>query len=92
MQARLAFATSVCFAPDILLVDEVLAVGDAEFRERCFERLHQLRNGGKTLLVVSHDFDTVIELCSRAVWLDKGVVREQVPAREDVEAYRSSIA
>jgi ABC-type polysaccharide/polyol phosphate transport system ATPase subunit len=92
MQARLAFATSVCFDPDILLVDEVLAVGDAEFRERCFERLHQLRNGGKTLLVVSHDFDTVIELCSRAVWLDKGVVRAQGPAREVVEAYRSSIA
>ena len=89
MRARLAFAVSVCLDPDILLVDEVLAVGDAAFRQRCLDRLDQLRNDGRTLLVVSHDFDIVTRICSRAVWLDKGVIRLQGPAQEVVDAYRA---
>jgi lipopolysaccharide transport system ATP-binding protein len=90
MQARLAFAVSVCLDPEILLVDEVLAVGDAEFRQRCLDRLDELRQEGCTLLVVSHDLDLVTKICSRAVWLDKGVIRMQGPAGEVAGAYSSS--
>jgi lipopolysaccharide transport system ATP-binding protein len=75
MRARLAFAVAVCVQPDILLLDEVLAVGDQAFRERCLERLRAFRAAGGTMIVVSHDFDTVRGLCPRAIWLDHGVVR-----------------
>ncbi len=92
MQARLAFAVSVCLDPEILLVDEVLAVGDAEFRQRCLDRLDELHKDGCTLLVVSHDVDIVTRMCSRAVWLDRGAIRFQGPAEEVVNAYSASTA
>jgi ABC-type polysaccharide/polyol phosphate transport system ATPase subunit len=88
MRARLAFAVSVGVDPDILLVDEVLAVGDQEFRARCQERVAELRRKGRTLVIVSHDLDEVLQTCSRALWLEKGVARAEGPAREVVEAYR----
>lgn len=90
MKARLAFAVNVCLDPDILLVDEVLAVGDEEFRQRCLDRLDRLRSDGRTLLIVSHDLDIVTGICSRAVWLDKGAIRAQGPAPEVVAAYQAS--
>lgn len=90
MRARLAFAVSICLDPDILLIDEVLAVGDAEFRQRCLDRLHRFRNDGRTLLLVSHSLEMVTSLCSRAVWLDKGVVRTQGPVHDVVDAYVAS--
>jgi ABC-type polysaccharide/polyol phosphate transport system ATPase subunit len=90
MRARLAFAVSVCLDPDILLIDEVLAVGDEEFRERCSARLHQLQESGTTLVVVSHDLDTMADLCSRAIWLEAGRSRHDGPARFVADAYRAS--
>jgi len=81
---------SVCVDPDILLIDEVLAVGDEEFRERCSDRLQELRAGGTTLVVVSHDLDNVVDLCSRAVWLEGGRTRSEGPAQDVTEAYRAS--
>ena len=90
MQARLAFAVTVCVQPAILLLDEVLAVGDQWFRERCLERLRAFRAGGGTLVVVSHDLDTITQLCSRAVWLDRGRMRMAGDVTSVVEAYRSS--
>jgi ABC-type polysaccharide/polyol phosphate transport system ATPase subunit len=90
MKARLAFAVSVSFDPDILLIDEALAVGDEEFRQRCLERLNQLRGEGRTLLIVSHDLDIVGDMCSHAVWLDKGTIRAQGPVRQVVDAYKAS--
>jgi lipopolysaccharide transport system ATP-binding protein len=72
MVVRLAFAVAVNVDPDILLVDEVLAVGDASFQTKCFQKIHEFRKRGKTLLCVSH-FPTMIEqLCDRAIWLDQG--------------------
>lgn len=88
MQARLAFSVVVCVEPDILLVDEVLAVGDEEFRQRCEIRLTRFRENGGTMIVVTHDLDSVSRLCSRAVWLDEGRIRATGPAPEVVEAYR----
>jgi ABC-2 type transport system ATP-binding protein len=88
MQARLAFAVTVCVEPDILLVDEVLAVGDQAFRQRCLDRLRSFSAKGGTLVVVSHDLDTVSQICSRAVWLDNGLVRQDGAIAEVCRAYR----
>ena len=74
MEARLAFSVAVCLQPDILLLDEVLAVGDQAFRERCLERLRAYHARGGTLILVSHELDQLRELCSRGIWLADGRV------------------
>ncbi|MEP7325703.1 MAG: ABC transporter ATP-binding protein [Gemmatimonadota bacterium] len=90
MQARLAFSVAVCVDPDILLVDEVLAVGDQEFRRRCVERLEAFHARGGTLLVVTHDLESVASLCSRAVWVEHGRIRADGPGHEVLAAYQAS--
>lgn len=87
MKLRLAFATSMVVDPQVLLIDEVLAVGDLRFRERCLRRLRELRQGGVTTVFVSHDLAQVRDLCDRAVWLSAGEVVEDGPAERVVEAY-----
>lgn len=90
MQARLAFSVAVNVEPDILLMDEVLAVGDRSFQEKCLERLQSFQARGGTMVVVSHDLDLVRKLCSRAVWLQDGMTRLDGKVDEVLEAYRSS--
>ena len=75
MRARLGFAVATIVDPDILIVDEVLAVGDAAFQEKCRGRIQELLDKGTTLLFVSHSKQPVLELCEKAVWLDHGEVR-----------------
>ncbi len=77
MKARLGFAVSVSVAPDILIVDEVLAVGDSIFRMKCIEKMEEFRRQGKTILFVSHSLQTVKAFCTKAVWINEGVVIEQ---------------
>lgn len=89
MQARLAFSVSLSAVPDIVLIDEVLAVGDEAFREKCIGRLGSFVHGGGTILLVSHELDTVAEVCHKAVWMEDGLIRMTGPAREVVEAYRA---
>src|ERR1700722_11745236 len=72
MVMRLAFAVAVHTDPQVLLIDEVLAVGDAAFQIKCFEKIHAFRNSGKTLLCVSHSSSVIQQLCDRALWLDHG--------------------
>jgi ABC-type polysaccharide/polyol phosphate transport system ATPase subunit len=91
MQARLAFSVAVCVRPDILLVDEVLAVGDEEFRRRCTDRLERFIAEGGTLVVVTHDLQSVSTLCTRAVWLDHGQVRADGPTEKVLAAYQASV-
>lgn len=74
MYLRLGFSVAVHTEPDILLVDEVLAVGDAAFQRKCMEQIDQLRQQGVTIFFVSHDLDTVRRICQRAIWIDKGKV------------------
>ncbi len=74
MKARLGFSVATMVDPDILICDEVLAVGDARFRERCSERMQQMLSGGTTLLYVSHDIDSVKRLCDHVLWLDHGEI------------------
>lgn len=72
MFARLAFAVSINLEPDILIVDEILAVGDLRFQIKCMDKMKSLMSGGATVLFVSHDLGAVRRLCSRAIWLEKG--------------------
>ena len=75
MKARLSFATAVCFPADIYVFDEVLAVVDDDFRERCTTEMQRLHGEGKTILFMSHDLDLIGSICSEGMWLDRGVVR-----------------
>ena len=75
MSARLGFAIATIVRPDILIVDEILAVGDYSFKNKCMERMNEMLGGGTTLMFVSHSTEQVKELCDHAVWLDHGVAK-----------------
>lgn len=92
MYVRLGFAVAVHTDPDVLLVDEVLAVGDEAFSHRCVRRIEELLAKGTTLLLVSHALDLVESLCDRALWLDRGRQRLVGPPRRVVGAYRQATA
>lgn len=87
MIVRLAFAVAAHTDPDVLLIDEVLAVGDRDFQAKCFDRIRRLRAEGKTLLSVSHAPALVKSLCDRAIWLDHGRLILNGPVDEVLEAY-----
>lgn len=87
MIVRLAFAVSVCVEPDILIVDEALAVGDAAFQFKCLERLKRLSQSGTTLLFVSHDISMVKSFCGRAIYLESGMVKADGAAEVIAELY-----
>lgn len=87
MRARLGFAIATMVKPDILICDEVLAVGDFLFQKKCLERMDQMLQGGTTLLFVSHSMDQVKKLCDHAVWLDKGIVRASGNVQEVCAQY-----
>jgi lipopolysaccharide transport system ATP-binding protein len=87
MEVRLGFSVAVHLEPDVLLVDEVLAVGDESFQRRCLARMDQLRADGQTLLFVSHVLADVRRLCSRVIYLDRAMVRADGPAAEVVDLY-----
>jgi ABC-type polysaccharide/polyol phosphate transport system ATPase subunit len=74
MQMRLGFSVAVHVEPEIILVDEVLAVGDYSFQLKCLERIRQMQRQGITILFVSHDFEAVQDLCGRAIWLENGAI------------------
>lgn len=90
MEARLAFAVAVCLQPDVLLLDEVLAVGDQAFRDRCQTRLRAFHTSGGTLILVSHEMDQVRKLCTRAVWLEQGTLRMDGDVEQVLTAYRAN--
>lgn len=87
MYVRLAFAVAAHLEPEILIVDEVLAVGDAAFQKKCLDAMRTVASSGRTVLVVSHQLDVINRLCRRAVWLDRGQVKGIGPAAELVAAY-----
>ena len=87
MTMRLAFSVAAHLQPEILLVDEVLAVGDVEFQRKCIGRMEEVARDGRTVLVVSHNLGTVRALCPRALLLDRGRVSRMGPSEEVVEAY-----
>ena len=91
MILRLAFAIAINVSPDILLVDEVLAVGDKDFQRKCFDRILELKHEGKILLCVSHAPGVLLELCEEALWIESGEIITKGPMAEVADAYQKRI-
>lgn len=91
MGMRLGFAVAAFLEPDIMVVDEVLAVGDAAFQQRCLDRMREVMAQGTTLLYVSHDLATVEAMCRQTVWLDQGTIRDTGDTRDVIANYRRSV-
>jgi len=91
MYVRLAFAVATNVNPDVLLVDEVLAVGDQSFQAKCFERIQEMQARGVTIVFVSHSLDVVRTLCSHTLWLEEGVLREDGATESVVASYMESV-
>jgi lipopolysaccharide transport system ATP-binding protein len=87
MYLRLAFAVAAHLEPEILLVDEVLAVGDAAFQKKCLGKMGQVAEEGRTVLFVSHDMTNIAVLCEETIWIDHGKLRERGPSRQVIEHY-----
>jgi lipopolysaccharide transport system ATP-binding protein len=90
MRLRLGFGVAAHLDPDVLLVDEVLAVGDAGFQKKCLNAMRDLRSTGRTVLFVSHNMAAVENLCHRAIWIDNGRIRDDGEARDVIKSYLST--
>jgi ABC-type polysaccharide/polyol phosphate transport system ATPase subunit len=88
MRMRLAFALAMNISPDILLIDEALAVGDLSFKEKCIKKIDELKREGKTLLLVSQYMDEIERLCDKTILLDKGRIRSIGPTRQVIDEYK----
>ena len=91
MRARLGFSIATMVKPQILIVDEILSVGDYKFRQKCAKRMEEMLSGGTTLLYVSHSIDEVRRLCDHALWIDKGVQRMQGDVTSVCDAYMAEM-
>lgn len=89
MYARLGFAIATVVKPDILIVDEVLSVGDYRFQEKCEKRIQEMINGGTTIIIVSHDINMIERLCNKVLWLDHGVKKDFGNAVKICEEYKT---
>ena len=87
MKARLGFAVATSVKPDLLIVDEILSVGDFRFLKKCEQRIQEMLDRGTTLLYVSHTMPEVLRICQKAMWMDKGVIRMSGSAEEVCDAY-----
>ncbi len=90
MYARLGFAVATDTRPDVLLIDEILAVGDEAFQRKCIERIMGFREQGSTILIIAHNMDTIRMMCQRAAWLHHGVLQTVGEPGEVIECYRAS--
>ena len=90
MVARLGFAIATCYDPDILIIDEILSVGDRDFQAKCHERIDELIGRGTTILFVSHSDDKIINICERVIWLDHGNMVADGEARGIIERYENN--
>ena len=87
MAARLGFSIATVVRPDVLIVDEILSVGDYAFQKKCEKRMNELLSGGTTLLYVSHSVESVKKLCSHALWLEKGEEKMRGDATTVCDSY-----
>src|SRR5580704_6050815 len=90
MQMRLAFAVAAHLEPEILLVDEVLAVGDLEFQKKCLGKMQEVSRSGRTIVFVSHQMGQMRRLCERVIWIDGGQIRDEGPTGKVIAAYESA--
>ncbi|MCX6151704.1 MAG: ABC transporter ATP-binding protein [Ignavibacteriales bacterium] len=87
MITRLGFSVAIHANPDLLIVDEVLAVGDIEFQQQCYAKIKEVCDSGTTLILVSHNMSDIVKVCDRAIWLDKGEIVNDGPAKETIKSY-----
>lgn len=87
MYMRLAFSVAINVDADILLIDEILAVGDISFQKKCFEKLQEIKAGGATIVIVSHSLDQIEKICDRTIWIEDGMIREEGKPRKIHEQY-----
>lgn len=87
MYMRLAFSVAINVQAEILLIDEILAVGDKHFQDKCFKKLAELKKSGKTIVIVTHDMDQVKRFCDRAIWLYKGQIRKDGDVKDVLDEY-----
>ena len=87
MYVRLAFAVAAHLDPEVLIVDEVLAVGDLQFQRKCLGRMHDVSRGGKTVIFVSHNLPAILSLCKKCIFLDSGTLRDYAPTSDAVTTY-----
>lgn len=90
MVARIGFAVATMVKPDILIVDEILSVGDFLFQQKCEKRINELMDGGTTVLIVSHALDQIRRLCTKVMWLDKGKIKMIGDTKTVCDAYENS--
>ena len=91
MYMRLAFAVAINVDADVLLVDEILAVGDAAFQRKCFERLKEIKGNGTTIVIVSHSMEQMYKICDRLIWIEDGAIREEGTPKFIGEAYLAAM-
>lgn len=91
MYARLGFAVAVYTNPDILLIDEVLAVGDESFQKKCFQKMKELKQNQTTIVFVSHNMDWISTLCNRAIWLEHGIIQKDGSPKQVISTYHQSL-
>ena len=87
MYMRLAFAVAINVDAEILLIDEILAVGDKHFQDKCYKKLEELRDSNKTIVIVSHNLDSIKKLCNRGIWIHKGKVKMDGKVSDVVDEY-----
>ena len=87
MYMRLAFSIAINVDAEILLIDEILAVGDQHFQDKCYAKLEELRDSDKTIVIVSHSLDAIRKLCTRGIWIDEGKVQKDGKIDETIDAY-----
>ena len=92
MQARLAFATAIQINPDILFIDEILAVGDASFQKKSFQAFLEFKKKGKTIIFVSHDLNTIKKLCDRVMFISNGSIQKIGNSEEVIGEYLKNIS
>ncbi len=91
MYMRLAFSVAINVDADILLIDEILSVGDKRFQDKCFDRLTELRDSDKTIVIVTHNLDSIRKLCKRAIWIKDGVVNMDGETNKVVDQYLKEV-
>jgi lipopolysaccharide transport system ATP-binding protein len=91
MYMRLGFSVAIHVRPDILIIDEILAVGDQNFQAKCMDRILEMKRAGVTILFISHDLENVLQLCSHVVWMDHGRMRQAGPTDQVLASYRDHL-
>ena len=84
---RLAFSIAINVDAEILLIDEILAVGDQHFQDKCYDKLMDLRDSDKTIVIVSHSMESIKKICTRAIWIDEGKIKKDGKVGKVIEEY-----